>query len=148
MKATKLLIPILLVIFNGCKAPQIKLKPRRVWSFNFNKCFCQWYDLNKIEKKTNLVDCNKFFEPIVFDSKYKIRCEEKIFYKKNRHICNIISKKRCDNEKYLKDYPYHCQILTPEEYCNDLVGFNFIDWGNDITPWGREVRRYGDDSCN
>lgn len=31
--------------------------------------------------------------------------------------------------------------------CDDLVGFRAIDWAEEITPKGREIRNYGQDSC-
>lgn len=33
------------------------------------------------------------------------------------------------------------------ENCDDMVGFKADAWAYDITPWGKELRRWGEDSC-
>ena len=33
-------------------------------------------------------------------------------------------------------------------YCDDLVGFNFKDVAEHITPKGKELRRWAEDRCN
>jgi len=33
------------------------------------------------------------------------------------------------------------------EKCNDMVGFSARSWAKYITPWGKEMAEYGNDSC-
>ena len=33
------------------------------------------------------------------------------------------------------------------EYCEDLVGFDAEAWATKITPWGKESRRFYQDTC-
>jgi hypothetical protein len=35
----------------------------------------------------------------------------------------------------------------PIEYCEDLVGFNFKEWAENITPKAKEIMRWGEDNC-
>lgn len=83
---------LILALLVACKAPSIKPQLRRVWSFQFEKCFCQMYDLNNIEPLENLQEC-------------------------------------------------------PDIFCDDLVGFSAETWAKEITPWGRELKAYGEDEC-
>jgi len=106
-KVTSLIILIILATLNACKAPSIKNQVRRVYSLKFASCYCQYYDLNKVKKASNL-----------------IRCED--FYRVN--------------------YP-DLPALSNKEYCDDLIGFSLEAWASKITPWGREVMRYGGDAC-
>ena len=106
-KITKTLILIVLVTFSACNAPQIKNQVRKVWSTQFNTCYCQWYNLNEIKKVTDFKPCDEF---------------------------------------YLDNFPDLPTQDNPE-YCDDLVGFSAPIWAKKITPWGKEVRRYGADTC-
>lgn len=81
-----------LALLVACKAPSIDPQIRSIWSFEFDQCYCQLYDLNKIEP----------LEPL-----------------------------------------YKCDFT----FCEDLVGFKANIWTNEITPWGKEVRAYGEDEC-
>lgn len=61
----KRIIGIILVVLSlySCKsAPTFEPQIRRVLSFTFKKCKCQWYDLNNFEPKTGLVLCEDFFK--------------------------------------------------------------------------------------
>lgn len=87
---TKILI---LMFLAACKAPSIDTQIRKAWSFKFEQCYCQKYDLNKIEPLENFYRCG-------------------------------------------------------ESNCEDLVGFSAEDWTDEITPWGRELRRYGEDELS
>lgn len=60
-------------------------------------------------------------------------------------VKNLTEAKPCEDffSQHFPDIPIQSNL----EYCNDLVGFNAEAWAKDITPWGREVRRYGEDSC-
>lgn len=108
MKATKTLILVILVAFSGCKsAPTIERQIRRIWSLNFNTCYCQFYDLNTVKNLTPAIRCENFFL------------------------------------EYFPDSP----TLDNPEYCNDLVGYSAKDTAENITPWARELRRYGLDTC-
>lgn len=80
-------------MFSACKAPSIKPQLRAVWSFSFNQCYCQMYDLNNIKPLEEL---------------------------------------------------YACDF----SYCDDLVGFSFESWSKDITPWAKELSKWGEDSCD
>ena len=60
-RITKTLIAILLVTSSGCNAPQLKNQVRRAWSTQFNKCFCQWYNLNEVRKVTDFEPCDEFY---------------------------------------------------------------------------------------
>lgn len=51
--------------------------------------------------------------------------------------------KRCD-DFYFKNFPQEPQKPN-DMYCDDLVGFDAEVWAKKITPWGREVYRYGRD---
>ena len=103
-KAISILILVLLV---GCKAPQIDNQIRRVYSIDFNGCFCQWYNLNEVRPVTDLQSCSSFYE------------------------------------LNFPDIPPRSEL----EYCNDLVGFDARIWAERITPWGKELRRFGEDAC-
>lgn len=61
-KATKTSILLILVAFSSCKAPTIKNQIRRVYSIDFNACFCQWYNLNEARPVTELLRCDDFYE--------------------------------------------------------------------------------------
>ena len=101
----KKIMLIILVMFNSCNVPTIKNQVRKAWSVKFSTCFCQWYDLNKINPVTKM--------------------------------------KRCD-DFYLENFPEDPQRPI-DMYCDDLVGFDAESWAKKITPWGREVYRYGRD---
>jgi hypothetical protein len=58
----KAIILLLLVLYSCNTAPLIKNQVRKVWSVKFNTCYCQWYNLNEIKHKTDLVSCEIFYE--------------------------------------------------------------------------------------
>ena len=107
MKKTKTLILGILATFSACQAPKIEPQVRRVWSANFNTCYCQYYNLSTVEKLTDLKPCEDFY--------------------------NV----------YFPDLP----VLDNPDYCDDLVGFNASTWAKAITPWGKELMRWGEDTC-
>lgn len=57
------------------------------------------------------------------------------------------------NQCYCQDYDLNEMNALNDfkacdfSYCDDLVGFQADAWAKDITPWGRAVIRYGEDSC-
>lgn len=53
---------IILSIFQGCKAPEFKPQVRRLWSDQFQTCFCQNYDINKASNLDDFVPCDLFFD--------------------------------------------------------------------------------------
>jgi hypothetical protein len=58
---TSALILLALATFSACKGPQIKNQVRRVWSVQFDTCYCQWYNLNEVRKVTDFVPCADFY---------------------------------------------------------------------------------------
>lgn len=44
----------------GCKAPSFDQVVRRAWSFEFQECRCQWYDLNNQTKVSDFITCEEF----------------------------------------------------------------------------------------
>lgn len=125
---TKTVTLLLLVTFSfGCKAPMIKPQVRRLWSVTFNKCYCQTYDLTAITNTDNFKLCEDYF------------LNE--FILKKKYI------KKCSKKKYRSKNPEYCEQYDNPKYCDDLVGFNAQVWSKKITPWGKEIKRYGEDSC-
>lgn len=60
MKITSLIIVILLA---GCRAPQFKTPAvRRIWSVQFDTCYCQPYDINNIKPLADVVPCDEYFK--------------------------------------------------------------------------------------
>jgi hypothetical protein len=90
----KKVIASTLVAFSlaGCQVPEFREVTRRVWSFKFDQCYCQAYDLNNPGPLEELYKCEKRF-------------------------------------------------------CDDILGFSADEWALDITPTGKELRRWGQDEC-
>jgi hypothetical protein len=127
MKTTLMIIGIISVL-SSCNCLKIKNDVRRVWSFHFKECRCQWYSFNSIKELTKLVPCEDFFEAW--------RAEDSSL------------QERCNNDSdFNSKNPELCQILPNESYCDDLVGFSKESWGKNITPKGRESIRCYKDNC-
>lgn len=86
----------------------------------------------------------------------KIEKQVRRIYSINFNIClcqwydlnkikNLTEAEPCEDffSKNFPDIPLQSNL----EYCNDLVGFNAEDWALNITPWGRELRRWAEDTC-
>lgn len=53
---------------------------------------------------------------------------------------------KCRGSKFRKAYPEYCEILPQEDYCDNLVGFKYTSWANNITPHGKETKRCAEDN--
>ena len=104
----KKLIGILLVL-SSCVCNPIKFDRdvRRVLSFKFNECRCQWYNLNEAEEETLLEPCEDFFareypnQPIKPNLAY---CDDLVGFNKNSWAGNISPKAR----KIIRAYKDEC----------------------------------------
>ena len=127
MKTTLKIICAICLTFNfiSCQAPQFKKEVRRVYSLTFHGCFCQWYDLNKVEKITKLKPCEVFFE------EYACTGQDT-----DKPDCL----KPCDDGN--EDNYCYDPSMTNIKYCDDLTGFSKRSWAVSITPKGKELRRF------
>jgi len=124
MKTNLMIIGILFLI-SSCDCFKIKNDVRRVWSFKFNQCRCQWYSFKEIKNLSKLIPCEDFFESIRKEN------EEK-----------------CRDEDFKTNNPEKCFVLSNKEYCDDLVGFSMKAWALNITPHGRESKACFEDTCD
>lgn len=66
-----------------------------------------------------------------------VRCAVSFQFKKCRcHNYDLMNQKRISEA-----------WDEPLDVCDDIVGFFAEDWAEEITPWMKEVRRFGEDRC-
>lgn len=124
MKTMLMTIGLLLVV-SSCQCLKIKNDVRKIWSWKFNQCGCQWYSFENIKELGKPVPCEDFYA--------QFRDNEKII-------------KSCKKEAYAAKNPEFCVVLPNKDYCDDLVGFSAKSWTSNITPHAKESKRCYEDS--
>lgn len=61
MQVMKKITLITFLIFSASCTPQFKTEVRRLWSWKFNTCYCQFYDGNNVEALGKFKRCESFF---------------------------------------------------------------------------------------
>jgi len=110
---------------SSCQCLTIKNDVRRIWSWKFNQCRCQWYSFENIKALGKPVPCEDFFAQF-------------------RDNPDVI--KSCRRDSYASENPEYCNVLPNRDYCDDLVGFSKSSWGKNITPRAKESKRCYEDS--
>ena len=65
------------------------------------------------------------------------RCTVSFEFNKCRcHLYDLMKQKRI-GDAYDKEITY----------CDDVTGFHANDWLTEVTPWAKELRRWGNDEC-
>ena len=125
---TKLTIFSLTLLFVcSCKTPSVEPQRRAVVSFQFN------YGSKE--------EIKEFFENI---ETYRNPAQREFFI---RDVLSIFGKCRVHNYDLMNVSRISEAQDLPAIECDDLVGFFPESWAVDITPWGRELKKFGEDEC-
>lgn len=105
MQLTTMMKILLLITLISCKNPKFDIEIRRVWSMEFNTCFCSFYDLNEVKNLTRSVPCEEFFmehfpEVPVMDN--RTYCETVIGFTPEALATRIIPKAK-EIKRYFED---------------------------------------------
>ena len=121
------LLPLLLLMACACNPPKVDPQQRATVSFQFN-----YATQEEIESFFSTIDIYQDPE----HREFFIRDVLRLFGKCRIHTYDIMNVQRISPAE---DFP--------AIECDDLTGFFPESWAKDITPWGRELKRYGEDEC-